>query len=142
MSAGNLATMRGRQGPVVLAALLAAVAGCSRSAGPPPASPVPQIDGSIAAVHFAEGREVAPGDALFTIDPRPFEAGVAQARANLARDRAQAERSRVDAERQAKLFAQGVASQQVVDTFRTQARLAEDAVEAGEAALRRAELDL
>lgn len=102
----------------------------------------PQIEGSIAGIHFVEGQEVKPGDALFTIDPRPFEASVAQAQANLARDRAQAERSRVDAERQGKLLAEGIASQQVVDTFRTQASVAQGAVRAGEAVLRKAELDL
>jgi multidrug efflux system membrane fusion protein len=101
-----------------------------------------QIEGKIAQVHFREGQEVKPGDALFTIDPRSFEAALAQAQANLTRDRAQAERSRVDAERQAKLFAQGVASQQVVDTVRTQANVDAGAVRAGEAAVRGAELDL
>jgi multidrug efflux system membrane fusion protein len=85
---------------------------------------------------------VRPGDLLFTIDPRPFEAALAQAQANLARDRAQAQRSRVDAERQTKLFSEGVASQQVVDTVRTQASVDAGAVRAGEAQVRKAELDL
>jgi multidrug efflux system membrane fusion protein len=101
-----------------------------------------QIEGAIAEVHFREGQEVKPGDPLFTLDPRSFEAALAQAQANLARDRAQAERSRVDAERQTKLFAEGVASKQVLDTVRTQANVDAGAVRAGEAAVRKAELDL
>ena len=101
-----------------------------------------QLEGAIAKVHFSEGQEVKPGDPLFTIDPRSFDAALAQAQANLTRDRAQAERSRVDAERQAKLFSQGVASQQVLDTVRTQASVDAGAVRAGEATVRKAELDL
>ena len=48
-----------------------------------------QIAGQITAVHFNEGQIVQKGDALYTIDPRPFEAMLRQAMANLARDRAQ-----------------------------------------------------
>jgi len=48
----------------------------------------PQVAGQIVQVHFAEGREVKRGDLLFTIDPRPLEAAVRQAEANVARDRA------------------------------------------------------
>jgi multidrug efflux system membrane fusion protein len=40
-------------------------------------------------VHFKEGEEVARGDLLFTIDPRPLQASVRQMEANVARDRAQ-----------------------------------------------------
>jgi len=48
-----------------------------------------QVAGQIVKVHFAEGREVEPGDLLFTIDPRPFEAAVRQAEATVGRDLAQ-----------------------------------------------------
>ena len=102
----------------------------------------PRIDGAIAKVHFVEGQEVKVGDPLFTIDPRPFEAALEQAKANLARDRAQSERSRVDTERQAQLFSQGATSQQTLDTFGTQARVAAGGERAGEATVRKAELDL
>jgi membrane fusion protein, multidrug efflux system len=48
-----------------------------------------QVNGQIQKVHFTEGDDVRAGQLLFTLDPRPFEAAVAQAQANLARDRAQ-----------------------------------------------------
>jgi multidrug efflux system membrane fusion protein len=47
-----------------------------------------QISGQIVKVHFSEGQDVKAGQLLFTIDPRPFEAAVAQAEANVARDTA------------------------------------------------------
>jgi membrane fusion protein, multidrug efflux system len=48
-----------------------------------------QVAGQIQTVHFKEGDEVRRGDLLFTIDPRPLEAAVRQAEANVAKDRAQ-----------------------------------------------------
>jgi multidrug efflux system membrane fusion protein len=48
-----------------------------------------QVAGQILRVHFKEGDEVKRGDLLFTIDPRPLEAALRQAEANVAKDRAQ-----------------------------------------------------
>src|SRR5262245_18751091 len=49
----------------------------------------PQISGSIIAIHFKDGADVKKGDLLFTIDTRPFEASLQQARANLAKSKAE-----------------------------------------------------
>jgi len=48
----------------------------------------PQVSGRITQIHFTDGANVRKGQRLFTIDPRPFEANVRQAQANLARDAA------------------------------------------------------
>jgi multidrug efflux system membrane fusion protein len=48
----------------------------------------PQVSGRITKIHFTDGANVRRGQLLFTIDPRPFEANLKQAQANLARDAA------------------------------------------------------
>ncbi len=45
-----------------------------------------QVDGMLQSVHFHEGDLLKPGDLMFTIDPRPFEASLKQAKANLDKD--------------------------------------------------------
>jgi membrane fusion protein, multidrug efflux system len=48
----------------------------------------PQVSGRIIKIHFTDGANVKTGQLLFTIDPRPFEANLKQAQANLAKDAA------------------------------------------------------
>jgi multidrug efflux system membrane fusion protein len=102
----------------------------------------PQVGGLIIAVGFREGQEVKNGQTLFRIDPRPFEAALAQAEAALARDRAQlgfAERKRA---RTADLFAQRLGSQEALDQDDTARDALRATVQADEAAVRNARLQL
>jgi len=46
----------------------------------------PQVSGRITKIHFTDGANVRKGDLLFTIDPRPFEANLRQAEANVSKD--------------------------------------------------------
>ena len=48
----------------------------------------PQVSGRITQIHFTDGANVRRGQLLFTVDPRPFEANLKQAQANLAKDTA------------------------------------------------------
>lgn len=48
----------------------------------------PQVSGRIVQIHFSDGANVKKGQLLFTIDPRPFQANLKQAEANLAKDTA------------------------------------------------------
>lgn len=101
-----------------------------------------QISGVVTAVHFQEGDYVRKGQLLFTIDPRPFQAALQQAQANLARDIAMAENARLQAARYEKLLAEGVASSQQNDQFRSDAAALDAAVRADRAAAEKAQLDL
>lgn len=101
-----------------------------------------QVAGELLAVHFKEGDFVRKGQLLFTIDPRPYETVVAQAQANLARDKAIAENNRVQADRYKKLFAEGVVPAQDVDSYSATANASDATVQADQAALKTAELNL
>src|SRR3954470_14225040 len=48
----------------------------------------PMVGGPVQKIHFADGADVKTGDPLFTIDPRPYEAALAQAEANEAQQKA------------------------------------------------------
>src|SRR5438552_982848 len=63
-----------------------------------------QVTGILTRVAFREGDDVAAGQLLFQIDPRPFQATLEQAQAMLARDHAQAQSAGADAERYAELL--------------------------------------
>ncbi len=69
-----------------------------------------QVDGIITSVAFHEGDEVAAGQPLFQIEPRPYQAAYQQALGVLARDRATAANARIEAARYVLLAQNGVAT--------------------------------
>jgi multidrug efflux system membrane fusion protein len=101
-----------------------------------------EVSGQLTGVHFREGQEVRRGQLLLTIDPRPFEAALRQAQANLAKDLAQSKNAQAEAERYAMLVREGVVAQQQYDELRTNAEALKAAVEADEAAIEAARLQL
>ncbi len=101
-----------------------------------------QINGQVTQVHFHEGQDVKKGDLLFTIDPRPFDAALRQAEANLAKDRAQFKQADADEKRYAYLVKQGVGSPQQYDQVSATAASLAASLQAGEAAVQTARLNL
>ena len=75
-----------------------------------------QISGYLQKIDFTEGDEVKKGDLLAEIDPRPYEAALAQARGQLARDEAMLKGAQVDLTRYQGLAAQNAVPHQTLDT--------------------------
>jgi len=101
-----------------------------------------QVAGELLEVHFTEGDFVHKGQLLFTIDPRPYEAALAQRQATLMRDQAVAANRRAQAQRISKLLSDGVVSPSDAEASTSAAAAAEATVAADEAELNTAQLNL
>jgi len=101
-----------------------------------------QIGGILISVHFREGQDVGKGALLFTIDPRPYEAALKQAEANLTKDTAQLDNAREEVRRYAELVKKGYVAQEQYDQIRTNAASFEATVNADRAVVENARLQL
>ena len=101
-----------------------------------------QVQGYIISRDYKEGSVVNKGDLLFQIDPRPFEAALAQAKATLAKDQANQAKADADEKRAMDLFNKKVISDQERDTAIAAAGATRANVQADEAAVKQAELNL
>lgn len=101
-----------------------------------------QITGVLTQAHFKEGQDVKKGQLLFTVDPRPYEAALKQAEANLSRDNAQLKNAREQQKRYAELVEKQYVSREQYDQIRTNADAAEAVVEADKAAVENAKVQL
>jgi membrane fusion protein, multidrug efflux system len=101
-----------------------------------------QISGYLQKVVFKEGDEVKKGDLLVQIDPRPYEAALAQANGNLARDQALLKGAQVDLARYQGLAAQNAVPRQTLDTQVALVAQDQGTVEADKAAVQSAEVNL
>ena len=101
-----------------------------------------QVAGIVRRVAFQEGQDVARGQVLFEIDPRPYQAAYQQALAALARDRATAANAERDAQRYASLAAQDYVTKEQADQMRATAEAQRATVSADEAAVANAKFNL
>jgi membrane fusion protein (multidrug efflux system) len=165
------APLRRRLRPAALAAILA-LAGCAKKdTGPPPPVEVvvtqavqkdvpvmmelvgqtkgsqdveirARVEGYLDRFFFTEGTFVKKGERLYLIDPKPFEAAVAQAKANLATIKARFDQATITVNRLTPLEAQKAVSRQELDNALANQDAARAQVDAAQAALEKATLDL
>jgi multidrug efflux system membrane fusion protein len=112
-----------------------------------------QVSGRIIKIHFTDGADVKKGQMLFTIDPRPFEASLREAQANLARDNAQKKQAEanmardiaqakwgeVQAKRYGQLVKEGVVPREQYEQLRASADSLNSGVDADRAAVHSAD---
>lgn len=154
--------------PIVLAA---GCAGGKKAGGPPPPVPVrigdvkrlavpldisaighvepystvsvkPRVGGEITQVGFREGDDVAAGALLFVIDPRPFQASLSEAKANLARDRARLTEAEQTLKRYQDLIKKEYITQEQFDQAQANDEALKATTQADEASIETARLNL
>src|SRR5690554_3613089 len=102
----------------------------------------PLVSGTLTAVHFADGAYVQADDPLFTIDPRPYQAAVDQAKARLAAAKARVAYTASDLARAKRLLASDAIARRDFEEKRNAANEATANLQAAEAVLEAAALDL
>ena len=102
----------------------------------------PHVSGYIARVEFREGTEVNAGDALFVIDPRPYEAALAGARAQMLRAQSAVHLAQVETVRAETLYQVHAMAREELDTRSSALAQALAEVHAAQAAMDTATLDL
>ncbi len=101
-----------------------------------------RVDGQIVEVNFRQGQAVGKGDVLFRLDARPFEAALRQAQANLARDRASRDQAHSQERRYFDLLEKHFVSKEAYAQIRTAAETAAASLNASEASVETARLNL
>ncbi|UYM17187.1 efflux RND transporter periplasmic adaptor subunit [Endozoicomonas euniceicola] len=101
-----------------------------------------RVEGFLTKRDFIEGQNVKNGQLLFEIDPKPYEAALKKAEANLTSAKAERTKAVKDLQRSKDLFQKGHISQANLDTQTSNQARAEAAVQAAEAGLETAKLNL
>lgn len=101
-----------------------------------------RADGQLQTIGFKEGRDVQAGDVLAQIDPRPYQAQLAQSEAAYQKDQASLNNARADEARAEKLGSSGAGTNQAVETARAQVAVFTAALAGDQAAIDAAKLNL
>lgn len=102
----------------------------------------PRVSGQLVGVHFKDGDIVERGQLLFTIDPRPFTAALAEARAQVASASTALNLARSELARASRLIADQAVSAEEIDTLRARVQSAQAALAAAQAQVRSKQLDV
>jgi membrane fusion protein (multidrug efflux system) len=102
----------------------------------------PQVSGYLIRQDYQEGSYVHKGDVLFEIDPRPFQAALDQAKGQLAQARAQLYLADVNVKRDTPLVKERAIAQSQLDAETAAQMLARASIQAAEAAVEQAQLNL
>lgn len=101
-----------------------------------------QVSGKITDIHFIDGAELKKGDKLFTIDPRPYQASLDLAEANLKKDQATLELNKAQVDRSKDLVPGNYLSPQDFDNLKTNVATAEAQVKSDAANIATAKINL
>lgn len=101
-----------------------------------------RVSGELMPVHFTEGQEVRAGQTIMTIDPKPYQAALDQAKGTLAHDQALLKNAQAEAARYNALYAAGVTSKETMESNDATAGQYQGAIEADQAAVETARLQL
>jgi membrane fusion protein, multidrug efflux system len=103
---------------------------------------IPRVTGELTNVYFREGQDVRKGTELMTIDPRPYQAALDQAKGQLARDEATLKNNQAEFNRYKALYDQGVVSKEQADSMESNLGQFVGAIKADQAAIEAAELNV
>lgn len=101
-----------------------------------------KVEGDIIKVAFTEGQYVKKGQLLLQIDPKPFQAALGAAQAQLLKDKAQAANAEIEAKRYAELVKKDYVTKEQVESAQTQAETYKAMVKADEESVVQAKLNL
>jgi RND family efflux transporter MFP subunit len=102
----------------------------------------PRVAGAVTAVHFTDGQMVRAGQPLFTIDPRPYAAALAEAQAEVASARSALALAQADAARVAGLTGDAAIAGNEIDSLRAKVRASAAGLAGAQARVRARALDL
>lgn len=101
-----------------------------------------RVDGQIVRINFREGQRVSQGQSLIEIDPRPYQAALAQAQGNLVRDQANEANAVAQQQRYNQLYAAGVVSREQAQAQESTAGQASGTIAGDRAAIQAARVNL
>src|SRR6201997_1937839 len=102
----------------------------------------PELSGRITEIHFTDGADLKKGDLLFTIDPRPFQAQLDAAQANLVQSKAALDFAKIQFARVQDLIESKAIARQDYDRRKNAVDVCEAQVKQNEAAVETAKLNL